>query len=514
MNKVKPNSKCVVIAALLAVVHSVVTFFTDRMIFMFPENASEHFGMAVIDYSVCKIIVFLLLTMLYYSVLAVFLDKGEYAKEFKRVVLCAAPYLVVLAGTLIIKLPQGFLTNDENAIYQNAITLTHDTWFNYLTNYYYIASLMIFPFKYGPIIAKIVLEFFTVGYVVYRVRLYYKGKAGYFSYLVFILYPVIAYTTSAHRLPVYFFLYLLLFSKLIFDALEKKELNYITYGLMLVLGAMLTQWRTEGIYLAVLVPILMLFVYPSLRNKKSVIILIVATCLVQYIISIPQNGMGAGLSDKANDRMKPFYAYTITNMYRNGLNLEKNAEDLAIVDKYLSLDKVREINEYYQDINYEDVLILYKDEFMGVRPEADVTEYIEYTKALKRIFINNPDIFMKTRWGAFKYAALPYHIVWPQGGIRGLVSFGVSLIKSVSYNLFIPVILMFVLLVYSLIKKRWYSFFFFGGLSCHWFIVFILAPASYFKYYFPVYIMAYFYVMILALWYFCGRKKELKSPLI
>ena len=61
MNKVKPNSKCVVIAVLLAVVHSVVTFFTDRMIFMFPENASEQFGMAVIDYSVCKIIVFLLL---------------------------------------------------------------------------------------------------------------------------------------------------------------------------------------------------------------------------------------------------------------------------------------------------------------------------------------------------------------------------------------------------------------------------------------------------------------------
>ena len=29
--------------------------------------------------------------------------------------------------------------------------------------------------------------------------------------------------------------------------------------------------------------------------------------------------------------MKPFYAYTITNMFRNGLDLEKNAKDLELV---------------------------------------------------------------------------------------------------------------------------------------------------------------------------------------
>ena len=62
----------------------------------------------------------------------------------------------------------------------------------------------------------------------------------------------------------------------------------------------------------------------------------------------------------ADDRMKPFYAYTITNMYRNGLDYEKNKEDLEIVDRYLSLDMIESINEYYGDINYEDVLILYK----------------------------------------------------------------------------------------------------------------------------------------------------------
>lgn len=514
MNKVKPNRKCAVIALIIAIVHIAASFVTDRSVFTFPDSASSQFSAAVMDYSICKIIAFILLFALYYSVASLFVLKEGYAAAFKRILLCALPYLVVLIGVLVIKLPQGFLTNDENAIYANAVSLVHDTWFNYLTNYYYIVSLMILPFKYGPIIAKVILEYLITGYVVFRACEYFGKKSGLFTYIVFILYPVIAYTTSAHRLPVYFYLYLLLFSKLLFDYLLKKNLNYLTYALILILGAMLTQWRTEGIYMAVLLPILLLFVYPALRNKKSVLSLIVLSLVIQFAISVPQNGFGSGLSDKANDRMKPFYAYTITNMYRNGLDLQKNADDLAIVDRYLSLDVIREINEYYEDINYEDVLILYKEEFMGVRPEADVAEFIDYSQAVKRIFLNNPDVFLKTRWGAFKYAALPYHIVKPEGGIRGLVSFAVSMVKSISYNLFIPVAVTFVLLFVSLFKKRWYSFLFFGGLLCHWFIVFILAPASYFKYYFPVYIMAYFYVCELAIWFFDGRKKGQISPLI
>ena len=514
MNKVNLNRKCAVIALIIAIMHIGISFITDRSIFTFPESSSQQFGIAIIDYSICKIIAFILLFALYYSVASLFVSKEKYAESFKKMLLYASPYLAVLIGVLVIKLPQGFLTNDENAIYANAVSLIHDTWFNYLTNYYYIVALMILPFKYAPIIAKVILEFLVTGYVVYRSCEYFGRKSGLFTYVLFLLYPIIAYTTSAHRLPVYFYLYLLLFSKLLFDYLQKKNLNGITCCLILILGAMLTQWRTEGIYMAVLLPILLLFVYPILRSKKAVLTLIALSVFIQFAISVPQNGFGSGLSDKANDRMKPFYAYTITNMYRNGLDLQKNAEDLEIVDKYLSLDVIREINEYYQDINYEDVLILYKEEFMGVRPEADVAEFIDYSQAVKRIFINNPDVFIKTRWGAFKYAALPYHITGPEGGIRGLVSCVLSVVKAVSYNLFIPVLITLILLLVSLINRRWYSFLFFGGLACHWFIVFILAPASYFKYYFPVYIMAYFYVCELAIWFFDGKKKGKVSPLI
>lgn len=483
----------------------------DRNTFTFPAAGDEHYALAMADYAVCRILAAFVLFAAFHLILTLIFLRNEKRDEALDIVKCGLYYLPVILAVMFIKLPQGFLSNDEYSIYEGAVILKHDTWFNFMTGYYYIVSLMLIPFKYAPIITKAVIEFFVVGYTAKRCRSYFGVKAGSFVYILFLLYPFIAYTTSAHRLPVYFLIYLSVFVKLLFDRLEKKEGSFAGVFPVLAAGAVLTQWRTEGIYLLVLIPILAFMAYPSLRNRKSAVYVIATYILIQCILWIPQNGMVSGnLDGAANDRMKPFWAYTITNMYRNGLDKTKNAEDLEIVDKYLSLDAIDAINEHYGDINYEDVLILYADGFVGVRENAGDKEFNDYSEALKRIFTNNPDVFIKTRWGAFCYAALPYHLT-PLSD--GMVSFAVNLVKSPAYNLFIPVTIVAALCIFSLFTKRWYTFFVSGGLIAHWFIVFILAPASYFKYYFPVYIMAYFYVIAMIIWYFAGRRKGLLSPI-
>lgn len=478
----------------IAVIHWIITFFTDPLVFQVApsENLS--------DYIICKLLALVILFFFYRTLYRILLDpdkKGnaEY-QVIKYALFCLLPIVIILA----IKLPQGFLSNDESLIFESAATLEHYTWFYYITTYYYIISMMLIPSWLGPIIVKVLIQMLVIGYVVYRLVKYLGIKYGKFGYLPFLLYPVIAYTTSAHRLPIYYLLYLFLIVLLLFDLLEKKTLTKSHAFGLLFLGALLTQWRTEGIYLAVLVPILLLLVYANIRNRKSIILMILATLILQYLVSIPQNGIIASeMSAAADDRMKPFYAYTITNMYRNGLDYESNKEDLDIVDRYLSLETIGAINEYYGDINYEDVLILYKEGFVGVRPEATVTEFFDYAAALKRICIHNPDVFFRTRWSAFCYAAEPYHIIFEGTGIRQLISFGLSVVKSLAYNLFIPCLISLSLCIYSLIRKRWFTFFVTGGLIAHWFIVFILAPASYFKYYFPVYMTAYFYLFLILL---------------
>ena len=558
MNNVVKKWGAQIVVGIIAVIHTCLSFITDKNIFVFPDKASSGYNAAVFDYVVCKLLTLAALFAIY-SIIYSIIRKDRADHTPYQIAVSALPYIIVLLAVAAIKLPQGYLSNDEYAIYNDAVNLTHSTWFCYLTPYYYTVSLMILPFKYAPIIFKLIIEYGVVGYVTYRSKQYFGKRIGLISYVLFLLYPVIAYTTSAHRLPIYFLLYLCLFAKMLYDRLEHKGISAAGMAGMLLTGAVLTQWRTEGIYLAALVPILMLVVYypyiicgksqacgsdddgvdahnggndsdnadthnadsdaaaeADSTNNETISragriarlgMFIAASLIFQIIVSYPQNAFSsAALDDAANDRMKPFYAYTITNMYRNGLDLDKNREDLQIVDRYLSLEAIAAINEHYEDINYEDVLILYQDGFVGVREDATVQDFIDYSDALKRIFVNNPDVFLRTRVGAFGYSALPYHISYSGMGLKSLLSFGLSLVKSLSYNLFIPLIVVVVLLIYSLIRKRWFDFFVAGGLLCHWFIVFILAPASYFKYYFPLYIMAYFYILLGVMSFIKNRK--------
>ncbi len=487
----------------ISLLHLAITFFTDRLIFLVPPSA----GLA--DYLICKLLTYTVLFFLYLSLYRILIDKNRRENTIFQIIKCAMPYLLVLAVILLIKLPSGYLSNDETLIYDAAVSLEHYTWFYYITTYYYIVSLMLIPHYLGPIFIKVLIQLLVVGYVTYRFKKMFGDKYGNWGYLLFLLYPVIAYTTSAHRLPIYYLLYLVLITTLLFDYAEKKAADKTKIFWLLFLGAVLTQWRTEGIYLAVLVPLLMFLAYKNIRTKKAAFVMIACSLFLQYLVSIPQNGISPGnLDAAADDRMKPFYAYTITNMYRNGLDLEKNAADLAVVDKYLSLETIAAINDYYEDINYEDVLILYKEGYIGTRPEATLEDFSNYAAALKHLFINNPDVFLKTRWGAFCYAALPFKISFDGFGLRQLLSFGISIVKTVSYNLFLPLIFVLLLCLYSLFKKRWLTFFITGGLLAHWLIVFILAPASYFKYYFPVYMIAYFYLLLIILQWFHNRRKD------
>lgn len=475
-----------------AFIHWLITFFTDQTVFVVLPMTN------LSDYIICKLLLYVVLFFFYRTLYRLLFTKEKKDLCEYGVLRYSLLYLVPVVAILIIKLPQGFLSNDESLIFESAINLQHYTWFYYITTYYYIVSLMLIPSWVGPIMIKVIIQLLVVGYIMYRLTKIVGVKYGKYGYLLFLMYPVIAYTTSAHRLPIYYLLYLVLIATLLFDLLERVALTKTRAFWLLVLGTILTQWRTEGIYLAVLVPILMFIVYPNLRAKKPAVILILTSLALQYLISVPQNGLIANeMGAAADDRMKPFYAYTITNMYRNGLDCEANEEDLAIVDQYLSLEMIEAINEYYGEINYEDVLILYKEGFVGVRPEATVSDFFHYADAVKRICLNNPGVLFKTRWGAFCYAAQPYTIVFEGLGIRQLISFAISIVKTIAYNLFIPCSIILLLCIYALIRKRWFTFFVTGGLIAHWFIVFVLAPASYFKYYFPVYFIAYFYAFLL-----------------
>ncbi|MBR1876694.1 MAG: hypothetical protein IJ805_06275, partial [Lachnospiraceae bacterium] len=142
---------------------------------------------------------------------------------------------------------------------------------------------------------------------------------------------------------------------------------------------------------------------------------------------------------------------------------------------------------------------------------------LAFVKASQNLMLNNPAVLLKTKIGSFDYAATVYDIRLEEGGIKGLAKLFVSIVKTLAYNLYAPMLLLLMLFIYSLvkIKRRPYTFLMTLGLFAHWFIVFVLAPASYFKYYFPVYFTVYsWYVMIAACFIYNKRHEDKRNIII
>ncbi len=473
---------------------TIASLFYDRLTFTVSPLSMAH------NYIPCKVLMFAAIFLAASFVIKALRDS---ASSERQILKYACIYFIPMILVLIYKLPEGFLSNDESLIFSEALALSDYTWFYYITTWYYIISIMMIPSWVGPIIIKVIIQCLCAGYAVARLRHYLNGaKKAYLIYIAFLLPPILAYTTSAHRIPIYIFLYVFFMFMLYMDRLENVPFIWSHAIPLLFIMAILTQWRTEGIYLSVFGIIMILICYPSIYSDKenrirNILLLIIASFLIQYIVAIPQYGLiPSRMGDKAANRMLPFYAYTVTNLYRNGLDLtdETNAASWDKVDRYLDVETIAGINDYLGDINYEDALILYYEGYDGRRPDATDEDYLVFTEGVQELMRNNPDVLIRTKWGSFDYAATVYEPVPGQG----IAPLAISLVKTVAYNLYFPMLLLILMFVWSILKIKERAFFFMLSLClfAHFTIVFILAPASYFKYYFPVYFTIYFFTLL------------------
>ena len=480
---------------LITIIWVAASLYYDRYTFAVePLSAAQ-------NYIPCKLLMAAAVYLAAAFVVKALSDRTSFEWQMmKYALICFLPLILVL----IYKLPEGFLTNDETLIFSEASNLADYTWFYYLTTWYYIITMMLIPSWLGPVIIKVVIQCFTAGYAVARLHRYLMGaKRAYIIYAAFLLPPILAYTTSAHRIPIYIFLYVLFMFMLFMDRMEGRELTRSRAFFLLMLMAVLTQWRTEGIYLACLGPLMILVCYPSLyQGRKNpagrIACLVILSFIIQYAVAVPQYGLiPSRMGDKAANRMLPFYAYTVTNMYRNGLDLtdSRNRAAWEQVDRFLDVDIIAAINDDLGEINYEDSLILYYEGYDGRREGAEDDDYMAFVEGVKELMNNNPDVLLRTKWGSFDYAATVYDPVFGQG----TASFAVSIVKTISYNLYLPMLLLMIMFVWSLIRVKERVFFLMMSicLFSHFFIVFVLAPASYFKYYFPVYFTMYFFAILL-----------------
>ena len=468
----------------VALLYCLLSFYWER--FVFYAGAAENRPITHILIKLLSLVTVYLLILFFTDAVQGF--KGRSAAA--QTLVCALPLFLIVAGFWAISDAYPMAEGDQFNILVSARSYeTMKGFFNYWTMYIPMVAMTIIPVEAFAIVFKILLMSLAVGYCVYRLMRISASKLSFLLYLPFLLPPGLYQSYSIHRCPMYAVLYLLFACILICDHYEKKTLGAGKFLLLSFMAAVLTQWRSEGIYLLILAPILLYFTYrPALRAGKKTAALAVIL-LIQLIVYLPS------MFDKDEDqhRALPFFEYLITSMERNGLDKEKNADDLAIVNRYLSIDAIHELNERQGDYNYNDNIIIFTG---GLVPGATDQDKVDFQKAMVRIIIRNPLVYIRSQIGAWLHISNAFQF-------ERKMDYAANIFK----NLYVPTAWLIGLWIYLLVKKQWCYWFITSGHLCHMAITTALLPAAYFKYYYSEYLYAAL-TAVFALIFVINKRRE------
>ncbi len=474
---------------LLTLMLWLLSFYTES--FYFTVARSAH----LVTYVSCKLLLFVgLFLLLDFMVRAV----REPGSRCRSVLLYSSGYFVLLLGWLLIRGPLQ-LQGDELNIYTHGQSLDPMAyWFNYFTGYYWISCAMLLPFQLGPILVKILLHALAVGYCTYRLSVVSSPRASLLLFLPYVQPFVLDMGVSAHRLPLYGILYLYLGAKLFFDYKEGKLLDRKTLVLLSVVIAILSYWRTEGLYLTVAGAILLLAAYRVPVKGQISKLLKPATCyvLILAMVALPQL---AAYMDKSKPSMivrsEPLCGYALANMLRNGLEEEDiSPEDYAAIDVYLPFGDIEEMNRTRGDRAYAHAMVM----DLAV-PGADFAVRTAFCNSVKKVILEHPFIYLRSQWNSFRYTSAQY-----RGSLTDAKTW-----YFFSYQQWLPLILCVGFLVYSLVRRRTMTFLLSLCAVGNWALVTALMPAAYSKYFYVDYLLGYFLLFVGLALLLSGKREKI-----
>ncbi len=407
---------------------------------------------------------------------------------------CALPLFVLVAGFWAVSHAWPIEHGDQLNILAAAASYgTMSGFFFYLTMWVPMIALTLIPVPAFVVVFKILLISLGVGYCIMRLRRLTGSLLVWLLYFPFLIPPGLYLSYNIHRIPMYAVLYLVFSCKLLCDAREGRRPGRAGSVLLCLTAAVLTQWRSEGVYLLVLAPILLWLAYRPALDRRGKALALAVFLTAQLLVQLPQKLDTAG--QDLSDRTMPLFEYLITGMERKGLDREKNAADLAIVDRYIDLEALHALNEELGDYCYTDNLILY----YGMRPNPSAADKADFRAAMIRIVLHNPGVYLKNQLSAWVYISEEqYHD-------RKLDE-----LANIFQRLYLPTLWLFAVWIWTLVKKRWLLWFVTSGHLCHMVITTLLLPAAYFKYYYSEYLYA-FLTLVLALCFLQRQRRARKA---
>lgn len=524
------------IALALAVVHFVLSFFTDRLIFdyaWFDASTTKELLRST-ETIVVKVVFFAVLVFLWQ---AAFWAAKHADRLFLKV---AGGYMLVMLVLLLLTWP-GIWRMDEFGILSSSIQLFPHFWQNYITSVFYILALMLLPFPAGVVIVQCA----CVSLIVARLVMLCRGEEnrGWWLLLVpFLMLPVIDSNLYPIRMSLYAFLEVLLITELFFLAKRVSDGGKVAVSwrsgywiYMTALAGVVTVWRTEAIYYVAAYPVLLLLAGKGRRFAKQILVYLIAF----VVLFAPQ---------KVGEKLTSGQQYELTSVVLPLVVLVEAASENPDAQDLKLLDMIDQV------VNVEVTLAGAAEGKSGINlfwGEPDFQraytqeQFAAFKSAYYQLVAKYPAVFLKERWKTFcdssdllenttevftkdgvqNYRTFQtYPLAQPiNNGLRTSVIKTLELRSPYNYNeklavtdvvySAVPAVLILVIAsVILLFKRKWMSLVLVLAVLVKVPLVFVTAPSRLFMYYYSVYLFGYC-VLFYVIYQRCtaGKKKDLTA---
>lgn len=516
-----------------------VTFYTDTKIF---SKDALNMNCLPID---TAMVPFMHITskLLVLVCIYLFLSFLLYAWKRPRLLIPFLILMVIYCAGLIFTYP-GYYMNDDAIIFAYATRYYPVYWHNYLTSLFYMTALSLFPASCGPVLLSDTLYALTYAYLFYRADRIYKSRWCLLTLIAGVLPFTLLGALMCFRPAIYASFFLFYFIYLFLEHKERAACGNAKLFLLALLTAVLALWRSESIILLPIGFILIALTYHSgsffsKQTLKRAGTFLLLSCVLFVLIKMPQSH--GEKTYYGSDYLIISTTRPLSVIVHREQTYDGAQEDLANVSAvtefgYLHNDSLScgSYNRYNSDHN----------EGRYTQTGASDTVQKAYLKSAMRLIFHNLDLYFGERIqlfcvtnGIYNYpselvlnlspvTSSDFHLYdhdknYGQTMLEAFLRFPFSYHADYAVYLFehggeayLPMLfLLFAGMLYTAIRKNWFSFFCFLALLGREIVIFLTAPASFIQYSYPMMYVTAAFLLLLLTDALCGRpaKKRFSS---
>ncbi len=391
---------------------------------------------------------------------------------------------------------------------------------HYFLSIFYMIAMMIYPAMAVITIMQIFMISIMVAYMLVKVGNLFKNKKFVWLFFIPLLFlPVIDNNLFPLRNSTITYLFLLLILKLflIWKAGNVTKKDYIS---IIILTAVMGAVKTEYLYLSIVVPILMWFVFKI--GWKKMLISIVSMFMLVKIINIPQQDPDCNV-------------YNLTSVFNplqyiicsGRANISQ--EDIDVINTITDYNSIQKYEEEKKEKPFVNILGYFSK---YTKKEATSEEKKNFIITYAKIVLKNFDIFLEGRMKTFLYTSgmqkdfinhvgyeepnyvlkLENNALFTKGYMKTnnpifsqelreqVIKFiacrdskdyeKTNILYPIFYNIIPQIFILLGIGIYALIKKNRFLYSVIGMCLLLVVLVFLTAPGTFWMYYMPFYMVA------------------------